>query len=403
MANDLPIGNRIRQIRRRRALSQEQLADLSGVSLVNIRRLEQNKRQSARIDTLHAIARALDVRLSELFEDSRYGLADDIVDINLWDLRKVLVPATEKQDIPAPEEPDLAALATQLSTAARAFYAVDYGRTAGDLPNLIESAQAAVDYYRGQDEEAEALRYLAQAYRITASFLMNLRQDDLAYWSVMQSKRAASRAGDDLLDAEATAIFSRYLLRQARFDDSENVARRSAEAVEPAMMSASPRHMATWGTLLLRASAAAVRNNKYEAANDLLGLARMAASRTEVAVSSRISFGPTVVGAIAVENALISGDAELALRVAGGIQKSRNEPVHRWSRHLLTVAQAELAMRNYDKAIAAMKEVNASAPEWLRHQHLGHQLMVDLLDTVTVRRAKESGLVTIATSMQIRP
>ncbi|WP_083503398.1 helix-turn-helix domain-containing protein [Frankia casuarinae] len=66
---DIMPGDRIAQIRRRRSLSQEELAARSGVSVAVIRKLEQNRRAGARIETLHALARGLNVKTSELFDN----------------------------------------------------------------------------------------------------------------------------------------------------------------------------------------------------------------------------------------------------------------------------------------------------------------------------------------------
>ena len=61
-----PIGRNLARLRTQADLTQEQLAERSGVSVDLIRRLEQGSRASARLDSLYRLACALDVPLSEL-------------------------------------------------------------------------------------------------------------------------------------------------------------------------------------------------------------------------------------------------------------------------------------------------------------------------------------------------
>lgn len=63
---ELPIGERLARLRRRHGLSQEKLAERSGVSVDVIRKLEQGRRKPALMATLTALARALDVEVSVL-------------------------------------------------------------------------------------------------------------------------------------------------------------------------------------------------------------------------------------------------------------------------------------------------------------------------------------------------
>ena len=68
MAISFPVrlGRRISGIREKRGLSQIQLADISGIGRAHLSQIE-NGAVSARIDTLYAIAQALDLKLEELF------------------------------------------------------------------------------------------------------------------------------------------------------------------------------------------------------------------------------------------------------------------------------------------------------------------------------------------------
>jgi DNA-binding XRE family transcriptional regulator len=60
------LGRRLSDLRENRGLSQTQLADMAGIGRANLSQIE-NGAASARIDTLHALAQALDLKLEELF------------------------------------------------------------------------------------------------------------------------------------------------------------------------------------------------------------------------------------------------------------------------------------------------------------------------------------------------
>lgn len=60
------MGDRIAELRLRRSLSQEGLADKAGLSVDVVRKLEQGQRTSARLTTINALARALDTEPSVL-------------------------------------------------------------------------------------------------------------------------------------------------------------------------------------------------------------------------------------------------------------------------------------------------------------------------------------------------
>jgi transcriptional regulator with XRE-family HTH domain len=62
------IGYQLRRLRRRRGLTQEELADRANVSRDLVAKLEQGQRHTARISSLESFARALDVELSALVE-----------------------------------------------------------------------------------------------------------------------------------------------------------------------------------------------------------------------------------------------------------------------------------------------------------------------------------------------
>jgi transcriptional regulator with XRE-family HTH domain len=60
------LGDRLRAVRRRLGMSQEELATRSGVEQESIERVEQNKRRSLRSDDLARLVKALGVSADEL-------------------------------------------------------------------------------------------------------------------------------------------------------------------------------------------------------------------------------------------------------------------------------------------------------------------------------------------------
>jgi transcriptional regulator with XRE-family HTH domain len=61
------LGLRLMRLRVTRGLSQAQLADMAGIGRAHLSQIE-NGAVAARIDTLYAIAQALDLRLEEMLK-----------------------------------------------------------------------------------------------------------------------------------------------------------------------------------------------------------------------------------------------------------------------------------------------------------------------------------------------
>ena len=61
------MNNRVCELRRKKGLSQQELADLCGVSRTTIWKIETGNVNSAIAKTLIAIAKALDAKVEEIF------------------------------------------------------------------------------------------------------------------------------------------------------------------------------------------------------------------------------------------------------------------------------------------------------------------------------------------------
>ncbi|MFE4828264.1 helix-turn-helix domain-containing protein [Streptomyces sp. NPDC056672] len=107
------LASNVRKYRRAAGWSQEELAHHAGLSVGPVRRIEQGH-DGVRMETLHAIARAFDVRTSALMAS---GVPEPVAHGNsngmhLRDLRIALTPAVGLGSVSAPagDEPDVSRL-----------------------------------------------------------------------------------------------------------------------------------------------------------------------------------------------------------------------------------------------------------------------------------------------------
>jgi len=131
--------------------------------------------------------------------------------------------------------------------------------------------------------------------------------------------------------------------------------------------------MAAWGRLLMRASAAAVRDNRPDEARDALRLVEMAAACAGrdfvLSYSPWHVFGPVTASVTAAENAAKAGQPDVTLAIARQLEGGSLRRVHRFSpSHRLDVAHAHATLRQYPEAIKVLQELRQARPQWLPQQ-----------------------------------
>ena len=89
----LAIGERIRRLRNNALMTQDDLAAAAGVSTDLIRKLEQGRRHTASIGSLHRIASALDVDLGELL--GRENMPEAAPDAGVVALRQAVADVVD--------------------------------------------------------------------------------------------------------------------------------------------------------------------------------------------------------------------------------------------------------------------------------------------------------------------
>jgi len=64
----LKLAKRIRELRKRRGLTQEKLSELSGIDYKHIQLLESSKAPAAKLDTIEKLAKAFGISPSKLLK-----------------------------------------------------------------------------------------------------------------------------------------------------------------------------------------------------------------------------------------------------------------------------------------------------------------------------------------------
>ena len=367
-----PYGERIRSIRKRRGMSQKELARAAGLSLSWVKKQEQGDGGTPTTETMHKVAVALEVQTSSLISEVRPGpphphAAEDWAEV---------VDALHGRG-PQPEPGATAHGITEALDAMRpALAANKYTAVRALLPGLIRDAATL-------DTDPPGAR--SRVLNLAAWLLTQTRQWDDADTAARMASDAA--AGDRLLEAAAVNTLCWSLLRQGKLTEAQMLAVAEADAMEPRFSKASTRELALWGRLLLGVTNAAVRDNRPGDATDALSLARAAASRVgrEICAdgSTARTFGPLSVWMITAENAAIQRQPDQVIAIAGNIPAiAASFPpglLHPLSasacRHRLDVANAHVMNRDYPQALEMLQGLRAEVPEWLVQQGYARVIM----------------------------
>ncbi|OII64271.1 transcriptional regulator [Streptomyces sp. CC53] len=388
-----PPGDRLRLVRLSRGLTQEGLAERSGLSLGVVKKIERGG--SARLETYHALARALNVRTSALLEASgphRTRRGDDD-NLGLMPLRQAIAPAVSlsgrlRAGGAADVEPDPDHLERTARAVAVAYHRDDYGTVAGLLPALVLSAHATVEHFDNGEERTRSLRVRSDILQMAGRYLTQVRAYDLAHTALRDAIQDAVSVDDKGLVAAAVYQQGWLLMRQGRLDEAEKVSVATAEAVEPRLSQASRKSLGAWGKLLVHGSAAAARNNRPQEAREMLRLGRAAGAAlggsSAVAESSWGRFDWRTVAYQGIENQLVADKPDRVLRLSERMAEPTSAVSMR--RHLLDVAQAHAMLRQPDQALGILSLLLTETPEWLRHQRMASQTWQDAVRVGKKRR-----------------
>ncbi|MFF7729566.1 helix-turn-helix domain-containing protein [Streptomyces sp. NPDC008001] len=383
-------GQRIK-ILRGRDVTQSQLAEMTGLSVVTIQKAEQDKALS--LNTLLTIADALgadtSVILGQQAPRRAMAQADRIT------LRTLSQTVHDTAAGLLPEGVEEAGGADDLRSVIRACWErywkglyVEAGALAAPLLQ-----QAAMHLHgRPTGEQGEAWGLLADSYRISAYVANLMGARDLAYAAIGHAQAAAERSADELQPAVVASGRSWIYLRDARLQDALRLAEKAAVDVEPRFSTATVDQLTVYGSHINFAAVVASRLKDKERAADYLSQSHAAGVRMGAEHRAYGTlFGPltATTQAVGINVALgLTGKALTLIDSIKDVTGLTEAARHRYAMDkAMTLADAGL----WDRSLDTLEETLVQAPEWARHQALPNVIVekVGRASTGRLRRVRD--------------
>jgi len=373
------LGRKIAAERRRRGLSQPELARILRRSVAWLSQVERGVRKVDRMSVLETIAIALEIPLAELAAEAPVVAAVTEEPPGAAGLRLVLSGTYALRAMLDGRRPP--ALSTLRRKSREAWELTHAGRYT-DLTDLlrgllldIETAARALP----EAQRPEAYELMASTYQACSAALAELGEPEAAWIAADRAMAAAERAGNAMLVAAGAFRLVLVFLAARHYDQAEETARTAAEALQARADEGDPQAMSLWGGLTLQRAVAASRVNDSDAAyGHLEQAAHVAARLGEGRNDYNTEFGPANVALHEIAVAVELGDAGRALRAAASVGTTGLSPERR-ARMLIDVARAHGQRRQLTEAVAALRQAEDITPEQVHGHELVRQLVSDLL------------------------
>jgi transcriptional regulator with XRE-family HTH domain len=373
------LGRKIAAERRRRGLSQPELAHMIGRSVAWISQVERGVRKVDRMSVLETVANALEVPLAELAAEAPVVAAVTEEPPGAGGLRLVLSGAHALRAMLDGRRPP--ALSTLRTKSRKAWELTHAGRYTdltdllrGLVPDLEIGARALPEA-----QQAEVFELMAATYQACSAALAKLGEPEAAWIAADRATAAAERAGNSMLVAAGAFRLVFVFMAARHYDQAEETARTAAEALQQIADQGDPQAMSLWGALTLQRAVIGSRVNDPDAAYAHLERAAQVADRLgEGRNDYNTEFGPANVGLYEIAVAVELGDAGRALRAAATVDTT-GLSLERRARMLIDVARAHAQRRQVTDAVAALRQAEEITPEQVRGHELVRQLVSDLL------------------------
>ena len=373
------LGRKIAAERRRRGLSQPELARMVDRSVAWVSQVERGVRKVDRMSVLEALAAALDVPLAELAAEAPVVAAVTEEPPGAGGLRLVLSGAYAlRAMLDGRRTPALSTLRTRARKAWELTHAGRYTELTDLLHGLVPDLETAARTV-AQAQRAAVFELMASTYQACSAALAKVSEPEAAWIAADRAMAAAERAGNPLLVAAGAFRLVFVFINARQYDQAEETTRTAAEALQPLADQGDPQAMSLWGGLTLQRAVIAARVNDPDLAYGQLEQASQVASRLgEGHNEFNTEFGPANVRLYEIAVAVELGDAGRALRAAAAVDTT-GLSAERRARMLIDVSRAYAQRRQVDDAVAALLQAEAITPEQVCAHALVRQLVSDLL------------------------
>jgi transcriptional regulator with XRE-family HTH domain len=373
------LGRKIAAERRRRGLSQPELARLLGRSVAWVSQVERGVRKVDRMSVLQTVATALDVPLAELAAEAPVVAAVTEEPPGAAGLRLVLSGAYAlRAMLDGRRPPALSTLRTRSRKAWELTHAGRYTELTDLLRDLVPDLETAARALP-EARRAEVFELMAATYQACSAALAKLGEPEAAWIAADRAMAAAERAGNPMLVAAGAFRLVFVFLTARHYDQAEETAQTAAEALQPRADQDDLQAMSLWGALTLQRAVIASRVNAPDTAYAHLDHAAGVAGRLgEGRNDYNTEFGPANVSLYEIAVAVELGDAGRALRTADNVDTTCLSAERR-ARMLIDVARAHAQRRQISEAVAVLHEAEDITPEQVRGHELVRQLVSDLL------------------------
>ncbi|MGH3342764.1 MAG: helix-turn-helix domain-containing protein [Carbonactinosporaceae bacterium] len=373
---DVPaIGQRLRELRRWRRLSQRVLGDRAGLSASFLSMVENGERSLERRSHLAALAAALEVSVTDLTGEPypivRPGVSG--AQERVPAIRDVLLNHSldDPPDIPARP---LDVLETQVrGPILHAWRAANFSELTSWLPAVLGElhvhAAASEEHTR-----VRGLRLLVEAAQTTGSCLKYLGHVDLAWIAAERAGQAAAALGDPVQIGAAT--FARAHARpSASHARRLTMAATAADNLQPHLGGDVLAHQ-VYGMLQLSAALAAVIRGDTHAAEGHAVEAGEVADRVGARPDAWQSFGPANVAVWRVLLAVEAGDSAAALEHAGKLRPAAIPSQVRRSAFFIEYGRAYAMHGGHDEpAVMMLRRAERLSPDRVHHNVLVRELV----------------------------
>ena len=190
-----------------------------------IRQLEQQRKHSARLPTLHALANGLGVELTTLLGYPPAVAATGESDgPRFVAVRRAVMPALWGAQ-PEQTGPDfsITTLREQIADGWSQYHAAAFDALMKSLPDLIAEARSAT-VSGGDDDRAAGHAALAKVLQLGGHLAVRMGRTDLALISLERAMEAAAESSDPLLVPMVVNSTAWTYQRQGRLEDALTVA-----------------------------------------------------------------------------------------------------------------------------------------------------------------------------------